>query len=376
MSTEGRARAWIEIEGASLRRNAERIRNAVGQGPDLIPMVKADAYGLGAGPVVRALEPLDPWGYGVATVEEGRAIRALGIERPVLVFSPTPSESVGAAVREDLTLTLSDLDTLGVVREAAERWSRAPAFHVEIDTGMGRSGFDWREARTWGKSLLARAGRERWTGCFTHFHSADVEDVESVRMQWRRFQDALAALPVSAESMKIHACNSAAALRTPEYAADAVRPGIFLYGGTAGQALPEPERVVSVRARVVLVRDMVPGSTTGYGATHRAGGLERWATVAIGYGDGLPRALSNRGSALVHGRRVPVIGRISMDMTVVDITDVPEVAPGDVVTFVGSDGGKRISLEEVADLAGTIHYEILTGFTPRLPRVWLDQEGA
>jgi alanine racemase len=153
-----------------------------------------------------------------------------------------------------------------------------------------------------------------------------------------------------------------------------VRPGIFLYGGDAGEGLPDSEEVVKVRARIVLVREVAAGTTLGYGATYAATRTERWGTVGIGYGDGLPRALGNRGAALVRGHRVPIIGRISMDLTVVDITDLPgaEDAVGEIVTLIGSDGENRIPLEEAAGLAGTIGYEVLTGLTGRLPRVWLD----
>jgi alanine racemase len=154
-----------------------------------------------------------------------------------------------------------------------------------------------------------------------------------------------------------------------------VRPGIFLYGGGVGEGLPAPEEVASVRARVEHVRPAPVGTTLGYGSTYRSAADERWATVAIGYGDGLPRALGNRGFALVAGRRVPIIGRISMDVTVVDITGIADVAPGDVVTFLGRDGQAHISVDEVARLVETISYEILTGFTPRLERVWLEGEG-
>jgi alanine racemase len=176
------------------------------------------------------------------------------------------------------------------------------------------------------------------------------------------------------EGLMVHACNSPGVLRESDWAGNAVRPGIFLYGGEAGADLPGPEEVASLRARVVHIRDAPVGASVGYGATHRAARPERWATLAIGYGDGLPRVLSNRGHAILAGRRVPIVGRISMDVTVVDITGLPQVRCGDVATLMGSDGDESISVNEVADLAGTINYEILTGLAPRLPRVWLDDD--
>jgi alanine racemase len=224
---------------------------------------------------------------------------------------------------------------------------------------------------------IARNANVRWTGAMTHFHGADGPEETASAVQWQRFRDALAQLPVPREDLMIHAANSAAALRWPEYAADAVRPGIFLYGGhpapevarQADSPIPAPRAVASVRARLVLVRDVPPGSTVGYGATHVSHGWERWGTLAIGYGDGVPRRLGNRGSAIVRGQVVPFVGRTSMDMTVVDITAVPEAEAGDVATLIGSADGATISLDEVAATAETISYEILTGLRPRLPRV-------
>jgi len=372
MSNTAMARAWVELDLDALRANYLALRRRVGTAVAVIPMVKADAYGVGAARVVRILEPLDPWGYGVATVEEGVLLRGLGVRRRIVVFTPLPPGSVAMAAAGRLTASLSDLAGL-------ERWARAAAahgpldFHVEIDTGMGRAGFDWRQTGEWAPAVRDGMGAQlRWRGAFTHFQGADAADPSPTATQWQRFEDAVAQLPVSREDLLLHAANSAAALRWPEYAADAVRPGIFLYGGRAGDAaagVPAPEPVVRVRSRLVLVRAVSPGSTVGYGATHQSRGWERWGTVAIGYGDGLPRALSNRGEALVRGHRVPLVGRISMDMTVVDITAVPDAEVGDVVTLIGAEGEEEITVDEVAGQAGTIAYEVLTGLTGRLPRV-------
>ena len=340
----------------------------------MLPMVKADAYGVGLEEAVRAVEPAGPWGYGVATVEEGARVRGAGSERPVLVVSPVPPGAVQAAFELGLTLSVSDLRVLEAIAETADRLGVEAAVHLDVDTGMGRSGFDWRRVAEWGPEVarLVR-GRVRLEGAFTHFHSADERDPASVTLQAERFTEVVDALgAVGLRVRLVHLSNSAAALRRPELAAELVRPGMFLYGGRAGERLPEPEEVVRLRARVVLIRDATSGSTLGYGATHVAAAPERWATVGIGYGDGLPRALGNRGAALVLGRKVPIIGRISMDLTVVDITGLAdlEVSVGTAVTFIGAEGEAHISLDEVAAQAGTISYEILTGLAARLPRIW------
>jgi alanine racemase len=365
-------RAWVEIDLSALQDNYRAIREAVGPRPGIIPMVKADAYGLGMARVVRTLEPLEPWGYGVATADEGAALREMGVRRPVIVFGPLAPQAVRTAAAARLTISISDVPSL-------QRWASVASsvegldFHVEIDTGMGRAGFDWRETQQWGPAVRELCNSNvRWTGVFTHFHGADSPDPTATMAQWERFRDALGQLPVSREDLLVHASNSAAAVRWPELGADAVRPGIFLYGGdvapgVAGTVQPKP--VVTLRSRLAVVRDVPPGSTVGYGATHVARGWERWGTVTIGYGDGVPRRLGNRGSAVVHGTVVPFVGRTSMDMVVVDISDVPDAEVGDMVTLIGRDSNSEITLDGVAELAETISYEVLTGLRPRLPRV-------
>jgi alanine racemase len=372
MSNEKTTRAWVEVDLTALQNNYRAVRDAVGPRPAIIPMVKADAYGLGMERVVRALEPLEPWGYGVATADEGAALRGMGVRRPILVFGPVAPQAMPVAAAARLTLSISELPAL-------ERWAEAAAaghgpldFHVEIDTGMGRAGFDWRETSEWAPAIKALTGGSlKWTGVFTHFHGADSPDSTATMAQWERFRDALGQLPVSREDLMVHASNSAAAVRHPDLSADAVRPGIFLYGAhpAPGTEAVVPEPVVSVRARLGLVRDVPPGSTVGYGATHVSQGWERWGTVVIGYGDGVSRRLGNRGTAIVHGKVVPFVGRTSMDMIVVDISGVPEAQAGDVVTLIGRDGAAEITVDDVAALCDTISYEILTGLRPRLPRV-------
>jgi len=376
MSTDKRARAWVDVSAPALRENFQTVLEAVGEGVRMIPMVKADAYGLGVAEVVSVLEPLNPWGYGVASVGEGVGLRRLGIQKPLVVCCPVSPASYREAVEARLAVSISDLGGLANLREASAEAGVQGRFHLEVDTGMGRSGFDWHRVENWGPAVGELLGPELlWEGCFTHFHSADRAEESPTSTQWSRLLATVDFLSSKPEGVLIHACNSPGALRRPDLAGDAVRPGIFLYGGVAGDGLPPPFPVASLRARIVYLRDAIPGSTVGYGSTYTAPGAERWASVSIGYGDGLPRLLSNRGEALVRGRRAPIIGRISMDVTVLDVTGVKGVEVGDVVTFFGRSDGGEIPLEEVAGHAETINYEILTGLTQRLPRIWMDDGG-
>jgi len=375
MSTNLKARAWIEVRANALRNNFARVREAVGPDVRIMPMVKANAYGLGVADVVRVLEPDAPWAYGVATVVEGVHLRDLGVDRPIVVCSPSSGAELDSAVERRLQLSISSLAALTDLAATAQRRGTRAFVHIEVDTGMGRSGFDWRTASEWLPAVVEGTREDvEWVGCYTHFHSADESDA-SIREQWDRLGEVLGALDDPPADLLVHLLNSAGIFRAPEYAHAVVRPGIFLYGSGIGDGQTSPQAVVSVRVRVVHVRDVVPGTTLGYGATYRADGPQRWATLSIGYGDGLPRSLGNRGKALIHGRFVQVIGRISMDVTVVDITDVPGVAVGDVATLIGSDGGEAITVDEVALHAGTISYEVLTGLTPRLPRIWNSEDG-
>ncbi len=313
-------------------------------------MVKADAYGLGAVPVAKALLGLDPWGFGVATVQEGAELRAAGIRRPIVVLTPARIELEPAYRAHDLRAVLDDPDT-------AARWTLP--YHVEIDTGMARVGIRWDEPER-----LAAVTLPQLEGAFTHFHSADA-DAGSVREQWARFQQALACL--GRRPALIHAANSAGIWRLGERL-DLVRPGVFLYGGRAGGHAPLPKAVAAVRARVVSTRRLHAGDSVSYGAEWRAGRDTCIATLGIGYADGIPRSVLGRAHVLLHGRPCPMVGRVTMDMLMVEAEGA---APGDVATLVGSDGESAITLDEFAGWAGTISYEILTGLGSRLPREYI-----
>ena len=349
-----RARAWVEIDLGALRRNGERI--ALRSGVPILPMIKADGYGLGAVPAARALEPLEPWGYGVATVDEGLELRNAGIQRRIVVFTPLFDTDFDIARQASLTPCIGR-------REPIVEWARTGApWHLAIDTGMGRTGMPWEEVGAVA-DLLRAAPPE---GAFTHFHSAGLND-GSMERQEARFEQALAAMPVRPPIL--HVENGVAAERRGRSRWSLVRPGVFLYGVSGGVgALVEPEPVVHVRARIVEMRVRKPGETVSYDATWRAMGERRIATLAIGYADGYRRALSNRGTVLIGGRRAAVAGLVTMDMTMVDVTDIP-CTIGDVATLIGRDGGELLDVATVARTADVSPYELLTGLRARLPHL-------
>ena len=350
------ARARVEIDLGALQRNGAALarRAAV----PLLPMIKADAYGLGVAAVRTALEPLEPWGYGVASVTEGEELRALGVSRPILVFTPILERDIAPLRAARLT------PTLGYAHEIDSwRKSGGGAWHLAIDTGMSRAGIPWREVRSI-RSLVDSVVPE---GAFTHFHSAEMDD-GSLETQERLFRDAIAQLP--SRPRILHADNSAAAARRERSQWDLIRPGIFLYGVGSGQgAAIQPEPVVHLRAPVVEIRALEAGDSVSYDATFRAERPSRIATMAVGYADGYPRSLSGFGSVLLRSGRAPVVGRVTMDMTMIDVTAVPcEV--GDVATLIGREGESLLTVERVADDAGMSPYELLTGLRSRVERVY------
>jgi alanine racemase len=322
-------------------------------------MVKANAYGVGAVPVVRALEPLDPWGFGVATIPEGKELRAAGVIRTVLIFTPLLADDLPAACAARLTPALSSASSIRRWRELG-----GGAWHLAVDTGMSRAGVRWDAV-----AALAAAMRETPpAGVFTHFHSAELDD-GSREEQERRFRAVIEQLP--ARPAYLHAENSAGITHHDRSSWDLVRPGVFLYGvGSGSGTRVRPEPVVRLHARVVDVRTVHAGDTVSYDAAYRVDGDRRIATLAIGYADGYRRALGNRGSALLHGRLVPVVGLVTMDMTMLDVTDVAcEV--GDVATLIGGDGADALDVERVARAADVSPYELLTGLGGRLDHVYI-----
>ena len=353
------SRAWVEVDLAAVVENARTAARVAGT--RLLPIVKANAYGIGAVAVSRALESLEPWGYGVATVEEGAELRAAGITRPIVVFMPGQPALFEEYVRFRLTPALGDV---AAISAWTARGRRPAPFHLEIDTGMARSGMRW-DAVAGASAVLDTEGLE---GCYTQFHSADRDD-GSTEQQFERFMTAVRELP--RRPALLHVANSAATFRDRRYALDVIRPGVFLYGGAPAAKSPAPKPVVRLEARVIALRALAVGETVSYGAFWTAHTATQVATLGIGYADGVRRSLglSGSGSVLLCGQRCPIVGAVTMDMTMVEVRNLP-VRVGDVATLIGGDGASAITLDEYAGAAGVLQREALTSLGARLPRVY------
>jgi alanine racemase len=350
------ARAWVDVDLAALVANARTI--AAISGSRLLPMVKANGYGLGAAEVARALEAVDPWGFGVASVEEAAALRVAGIARPILLLTPLQLQWIERCLELNLRPSIGDIAAL-------EAWTGkcSRPFHLEIDTGMSRAGVRWDDLAAWSRIRTVLAGTTEWEGVFTHFLAAESDPVITA-LQWDRFQQILQSMP--RRPQLVHVANSAAALLGKRYSGDLVRPGIFLYGGEAGATRPRP--VAALRARVVAIRSIGAGDTVGYGAFWQADHRSVIATIGIGYADGLPRSAAdgNRTGREIEikGRLAPVVGRVTMDMCMAAVTD--DIGIGDVATVYGG----LVSIDRQAENAGTVSYELLTRLGPRIPRCY------
>lgn len=351
-------RAWVEVDLGALRRNATAL--AARAAVPLLPMIKADAYGLGAVAVARALAPMGVWGFGVAAVAEAEELRTAGITERILLVSPSLPEEFPDVRRLAVTPAFGAPATLLQWIEGG-----GGTWHLSIDTGMNRAGVPWFQIG----DIVDLVRSHPPEGAFTHFHSADRND-GSRQLQQERFREAVDALPM--RPPLLHAENSPGIERQGPSAWDVARPGVFLYGvgGDEGAAV-RPEPVVHLRARVVEIRDVFDGGTVSYGATWRASGTRRVATVSAGYADGYRRAFGNRGTALVHGRAAPVAGMVTMDMTMLDVTGVP-CAVGDVATLLGRDGEALLDVNDVARVAELSPYELLVGLALRAPRIYTE----
>lgn len=367
-------RAWVEIDLPAIDRNVGRIKQALPPRVRYVAVVKANAYGHGMPEVATRLLQAGVDCFAVANVGEAARLREIGHDADILLLSPSLPGEMPRAVGLDLDVTLNSIAEAEALERCAASVGRKVRVHVKVDTGMGRAGVWHTEAR--GLIDFVRAAKHLdWRGLFTHFSEADA-DTDFTAEQRRIFLALLAEVPADERArLLVHADNSAG-LETFSAASpfNAVRIGLMQYGlpPSAGSFLASlrPEPVLSFHARVVLVKDLPAGTAVSYNRTRVLTRASRVAIVAVGYGDGVPTAASNRGSFLLRGHRCPILGRVTMDQTIVDVTDVPGVAVGDVATILGAQGADRITVREFCAWADCIPWEALCTLTQRVQRVY------
>ena len=365
MSPAGESwRIRAEIDHDALRHNAAAIRAAVGDQPGIIAVVKADGYGHGGPEVARTLAPYAEQ-FGVATLGEARAVRTTVAEKDILLLSPCLPGEREAVVKEGFIPVVSS--TAEAKAYAHFSQGKPVRVHLCIDTGMGRIGVWQEEAVATAKDITAIEGIEV-ESVSTHLPVAD-SDPDFTAEELNGWDRLVAQLRPILPKAKFHALNSAASLERPQHAADRVRPGLALYGISplpAFQKLLKP--VMTLKTHITLVRDVGPGRGISYGRDFITPKAMRIATLAMGYADGYPRQTSNQGAqVLIRGKRCPILGRITMDQLMVDVTDLPrDVAPGEEVVLFGKQGEEEITVGEVAAWAGTITWDVLTRLGKRV----------
>ena len=369
-------RCWAEIDLAALRGNLAWIRHRVGPQKKIITVVKADAYGHGLKQTAALLMQSGTDIFGVANLAEAQAIRSVGRGWPVLMLGACLPEEIPLAVRDSVMPTISSLAEARAFEKAAARQNKIASVQVKVDTGMGRLGV----AASAAVELMTRLHKLRHlsvTGLYTHFASAE-DDRNFSREQRRRFDAVVIALRAkNLLPQMIHLQNSAALLHELDGVANVVRPGLLVYGVVPpGRrkldelAAKHLHAALALKCRVSLVKEIPRGTPLSYGGTFIAPRRMRVATLTAGYGDGFPRAASNRAEVLVRGQRCRVLGRVTMDQTLVDVSRLPQVRSGDEAVLIGRQGREEITATKLASWCGTVPWEILTGITYRVPRVY------
>ncbi len=373
-------RTWVDIDLNALRSNLDMIRQHT-EGAEVMCIVKADAYGHGVEHITAELQRLGVRWFGVSNIDEAVELRRHGIEGDILILGYTAPKAAGLLASNGISQSVFSEEYAEQLSEAAEALGCTVKCHLKLDSGMGRIGFDCRSEESINKQAdvcerICRLSRLNFTGAFTHFAVADEGEngEQYTRIQFANFTAILDKLKDRGVEFRWrHCCNSAGTLEYPEAHLDMVRPGIILYGLSPSHVLDGKyplKPVMQLRTVVSMVKTLKKGYSLSYGRTFTADRDMVVATAPIGYADGYPRVLSNGQEMLIHGKRAPIIGRVCMDQLMLDVTDIPDVCEGDIVTAFGVDGDEFIPVEELTDKLGTVNYELVCRMTRRVPRVY------
>ena len=369
-------RVCAEIDLDAIAYNMQQMKVRIGEGARLIAVVKADGYGHGAVPVAGMFEQCPyVWGYAVACMEEAEELREHGIKKPVLVLGCVFPDQFEEMVRCDVRPAVYMESMAELISQEAVRQGKDVSVHIKIDTGMGRIGFPVTEESADIIERISRLPRIRIEGVFTHFAKADERDKTYTFMQHERFMRMKEMIAARGVPVRYFDCdNSAGIIDFPDMKHDLARAGIAMYGMYPSEEVDRSavdlKPALSLVSHVSFVKEVGPGTPISYGGTFVADRPMRVATVPVGYGDGYPRSLSNKGYVLIRGRRARILGRVCMDQFMADVTDIPEVSFMDRVVLVGRDGDEEITVDELAALSGRFNYEFVCCLGKRIPRVY------
>ena len=370
-------RVYAAVDLDAIHNNMEQMHSHLSPGTKMFGVIKTDAYGHGAVQIGRELETMEyVSGYAVATAEEAVILRHAGLRKAILVLGYTFPYCYEDMVRHDISLTVFREDSLDSLAACARKMGKDVRVHVKVETGMSRLGILPDESGLKFVGKLLHTEGIVLEGMFTHFAKADETDKSAAIRQLAMLQDFMERVEtkLNCHIPVKHCSNSAGIVELPEANLDAVRAGITLYGlwpsAEVSRDIISLQPALSLRSHIVYIKEVEAGTPVSYGGTYVTAGKMRIATIPVGYGDGYPRSLSNKGYVLIHGKRAPILGRVCMDQFMVGLDGIPEAEEGDEVTLIGRDGKAQITMEELGDLSGRFNYELACDLGKRIPRVY------
>lgn len=370
-----RVAAYVDLD--AIEDNFEAMKANLKANTRIAAVVKANGYGHGAVPIARMIENKEYlWGFAAATIEEAVELRKNGIRKPILILGYVFPEDYPELVRLDIRPAVFRLDMARELSEEALRQGKEVRVHIKLDTGMSRIGFADTEESVKMVSEIGKLPGIILEGLFTHFAKSDEADKTATEKQLARYRAFCAACEATGAKFQIHHCsNSAGIIDLPEANLDMVRAGITIYGlypsDEVKKELVPLRPAMEIKSHIVHVKEIAPGTEVSYGGIYTAASARKIATVPVGYADGYPRSLSNKGCVLVAGKRAPICGRVCMDQMMVDVTEIPEAVPGMEVTILGKDGEEFLSVDELAELSGRFNYEFVCDLSQRVPRIYM-----
>lgn len=374
---KGHNRVYAKIDLQAIAYNMKQMKLRIGEGAQMIAVIKTDGYGHGAVPIAQMFETTEyVWGYAVAALEEAVSLREAGVKKPILVLGCVFPDQYEEMVVHEIRAAVYTKEMAETVSQAAVKLHKTVYLHIKIDTGMGRIGFPISEESAEIIADIEKLPAVKLEGMFTHFAKADETDKTFSREQHEKFVWMREVLDCRNIRIPYLSCdNSAGIIDFPEWKHNLVRAGISLYGMYPSEEVEQTavplKPALELISHVSYVKDVEAGTPISYGGTFVADKKMRIATIPVGYGDGYPRSLSNKGEVLIRGKRAKILGRVCMDQFMVDVTDIPGVQFLDQVTLIGRDGEEMISVEELSGLSGRFHYEFVCCLGKRIPRVYI-----